>query len=291
MHTKLLKLTALLILVILFNLVRVSSIFALPTYTPVPIPSTYFATPTLTGPITITGGGTVIPVSGAPVIVAPGDSVPMETCGIAGDPAKQQCCFTPKRGIIGFSILKKIPYVGDWLGIVDTALGAFSGVQAPCIYGHPDRKNYKDPMCKCVLDLTPSPVKKIKEMCKKYVPTLRPGVPSQVRAKAQKMSDACIDCAVNKSGYWSGIGCIPLTVGGVVGFFMVKVGMSLGGILALLCIIYGAISLQLSQGNPEKVKKARELITSCVLGLILIISSVFILKVIGVDILRIPGFT
>jgi len=48
--------------------------------------------------------------------------------------------------------------------------------------------------------------------------------------------------------------------------------------------------MQSSQGNPEKLKKAQEMITSCIMGLMLIIFSVFILKLIGVNILKIPGF-
>ena len=38
------------------------------------------------------------------------------------------------------------------------------------------------------------------------------------------------------------------------------------------------------------LKKAQELITSCIMGLMLIIFSIFILRLIGVDILKIPGF-
>jgi len=49
--------------------------------------------------------------------------------------------------------------------------------------------------------------------------------------------------------------------------------------------------MQSSQGNPEKLKKSQDMITSCIMGLMLIIFSIFILKLIGVDILKIPGFS
>jgi hypothetical protein len=59
----------------------------------------------------------------------------------------------------------------------------------------------------------------------------------------------------------------------------------------MLGIIFSAFQIQISQGNPEKIKKAREMLTSFVIGLLVIIFSVFILRLIGVDLLRIPGFS
>jgi hypothetical protein len=46
-----------------------------------------------------------------------------------------------------------------------------------------------------------------------------------------------------------------------------------------------------SQGNPEKVQAAREQLTSAIVGLLFIIFSLAILTIIGVDILKLPGFT
>jgi hypothetical protein len=100
---------------------------------------------------------------------------------------------------------------------------------------------------------------------------------------------ACFNC-FKEGGYYSGIGCIytadwkTLLEKNVFGW-----GMGLAGIIAIGCITFAAIQFQLSQGDTEKIKKARELMTSCIMGLILIIFSVFILRVIGVDILQLPG--
>jgi hypothetical protein len=46
----------------------------------------------------------------------------------------------------------------------------------------------------------------------------------------------------------------------------------------------------ISQGNPEQVKGAREQLTAAIIGLLFIIFSLVILQIIGVNILKIPGF-
>jgi len=66
--------------------------------------------------------------------------------------------------------------------------------------------------------------------------------------------------------------------------------MGIGGIIAFLLIVFGGFQIILSAGNPEKIKAGKEIITSAIAGLLLIIFSVFILRLIGYDILKIPGF-
>lgn len=66
--------------------------------------------------------------------------------------------------------------------------------------------------------------------------------------------------------------------------------LGLSGGIALILIIYSGYKLMLAQGNPEAIQGARETLTSAIVGLLFIIFSVVILRVIGVDILHIPGF-
>lgn len=67
--------------------------------------------------------------------------------------------------------------------------------------------------------------------------------------------------------------------------------LSVSGGIALLLIIYSGYQLMLSQGNPEKINGAKETLTSAIIGLVFIIFSLVILQIIGVDILRLPGFS
>lgn len=66
--------------------------------------------------------------------------------------------------------------------------------------------------------------------------------------------------------------------------------LSLAGGIALILIIVSGYQMMTSQGNPEKLQGAKETLTSAVVGLLFIIFSMVILQVIGVDILKIPGF-
>ncbi|MBI3069777.1 MAG: hypothetical protein HYY87_00535, partial [Candidatus Levybacteria bacterium] len=66
--------------------------------------------------------------------------------------------------------------------------------------------------------------------------------------------------------------------------------LSLSGGIALLLIILSGYKLMFSQGNPEKAQEAKETLTAAIVGLLFIIFSLAILQVIGVDILKIPGF-
>jgi|WetSurMetagenome_2_1015567.scaffolds.fasta_scaffold34402_2 hypothetical protein len=67
--------------------------------------------------------------------------------------------------------------------------------------------------------------------------------------------------------------------------------LGIGGGIALILIILAGYRYVTSRGNPEAVKAANEQLTSAVVGLLFIILSFVILEIIGVDILKIPGFT
>jgi len=115
----------------------------------------------------------------------------------------------------------------------------------------------------------------------------------------EKERQSCYQCigydprtnSFGAGGVYTAIGCIPNSLSLFIKERVFGWGVGLAGIISLFCIIYAAFQIQTSSGNAEKVKKAQELLTSCIMGLMLIIFSVFILRLIGVDILKIPGFS
>ncbi len=90
------------------------------------------------------------------------------------------------------------------------------------------------------------------------------------------------------------IGCISTSVDAAGNSFfgsVIKIAVGLGGGLALLLMLYGVFIVTTSAGMPDKLKEGQEVITSAVSGLIFIILSVFLLNLIGINILGIPGLS
>ncbi len=87
------------------------------------------------------------------------------------------------------------------------------------------------------------------------------------------------------------IGCIPvLSTKEAFLSFVLKWAVGIGGGIAFLLIIYAGFMIMTSAGNPERLKAGQELLTSAISGLILLIFSIVILKIIGVDILGLNSF-
>lgn len=98
----------------------------------------------------------------------------------------------------------------------------------------------------------------------------------------------CQNCIL-REGIWTAVGCIPTDPTKMIQTLM-KIGLLVGGGASLLITLTGALILSTSQGDPKKTSESKELITSALIGLVFIIFSVSVLQLIGVQILRIPGF-
>ncbi|MEK7470944.1 MAG: hypothetical protein AAB622_03035 [Patescibacteria group bacterium] len=93
------------------------------------------------------------------------------------------------------------------------------------------------------------------------------------------------------TGIATAIGCI-----GVLGdqnqylADILKWAVGVGGGIAFLLIVYAGFMIMSSAGSPDRLKAGQELMTSAISGIVLLVLSIFVLRVIGVDILKIPGF-
>lgn len=211
-------------------------------------------------------------------------------CGYADDPLKNKCCRvnyptsfeTPDVGPMNI-VAKTLNFLGNsvidkiWTPFTDIFKGISRGSISSCYTGYQSKDDSSDPDCRCINPITPSPsyLGAMNDFCQ--------------RQSNEKDRIACLTCA-NDGGIFSGIGCVKTDAKKFIQETVFGLGIGLAGGFSLLCIIYAAFMMQSSQGNPEKLKKAQEMITSCIMGLMLIIFSVFILKLIGVNILKIEGF-
>ena len=109
----------------------------------------------------------------------------------------------------------------------------------------------------------------------------------------QSKCKSCFD----GGGAWTAVGCFgqsssagsPSTLNDFLRSF-IGIGTGIGSGIAMLLILFSGFMRITSAGNPERLHEAKELLTAAISGLLLIIFSVFMLKLIGVDILQIPGF-
>lgn len=92
-----------------------------------------------------------------------------------------------------------------------------------------------------------------------------------------------------EGGAWTAIGCIPTEPKAFIQKF-ITFGAGLAGGIAFLLILFGGFQVMTSTGNPEKLNAGKELVVSALTGLILVIFSILLLKIIGYNILGIPGF-
>lgn len=98
----------------------------------------------------------------------------------------------------------------------------------------------------------------------------------------------CESC-LTAGNAWTAIGCVPTSPGGFVQTIL-GFGLGIAGGIAFLLILSGGFQIMTSAGNPEQLNAGRELVGSAIAGLLMIIFSVFLMRFIGYDVLRIPGF-
>lgn len=102
-------------------------------------------------------------------------------------------------------------------------------------------------------------------------------------------SSGCNGCMSDGKHVWTAFGCIATDPSSFI-TSLLRIGIGIGGGVAFLIILFGGFQILTSAGNPEQLTAGRELVTSAITGLLLIIFSIFLLRLIGYNILGIPGF-
>lgn len=88
---------------------------------------------------------------------------------------------------------------------------------------------------------------------------------------------------------WTVFGCMDTSPGGYVGQ-MYRILLALGAGLAFLALMYGGILIITAGSNPLQVGRGKSIMMGAIFGILLIFFSVFLLRLIGLEILKIPGF-
>lgn len=99
---------------------------------------------------------------------------------------------------------------------------------------------------------------------------------------------SCTPSTGSGPGVSTALGCIPVKVDDFVTWLLPYLFGIAGGISFLL-MVYGFILMTTSSGDPKAIQGAQETVTSAITGLLLSIFALFILRLIAVDILKIPG--
>jgi hypothetical protein len=105
----------------------------------------------------------------------------------------------------------------------------------------------------------------------------------------QKCSSCLYENGESREGYYYTVfGCLS-TKPEFFANSILKIVFSVSGGIAFLSMLVGSAIVLTSSGNPERLKSGKDIIASSIFGLLLIIFSVFLLRVVGFDILKIPG--
>lgn len=95
-------------------------------------------------------------------------------------------------------------------------------------------------------------------------------------------------CEVDgKKGISTALGCLPFEDPDKLAVLFLRIGLGIGGGIAFLMIIFAGFIISTSSGDPKRLNSGKELLGAAIGGLILLIFSVFILRLLGVNILGI----
>ena len=245
--------------------------------------------------LTFTCGDTVR-VLCSKIITLTGEPLPSPSCSVRFAPmqiivnAQNLLCSTPRYcfSIINSNGFRQSTQCESW---GKQCTGSMSITFIPQIHWQAGRyqieihsiQETESPVARCSLDYsgesnrpggTPYEICQGNEKCEKCIKTKESGG----------------NYTYEKGGSWTALGCIPTGEPNQLVAWILARAMGIGGGVAFLLTILGAFQVITSGGDPDKVKTGKEMITAAISGLLLIIFSLFLLQLIGVKILNIPGF-
>ena len=88
---------------------------------------------------------------------------------------------------------------------------------------------------------------------------------------------------------WTVLGCLPREPAVFVTWFL-RFAMGIGGGVAFLFMVMGAFKVLTSGGDVLQLSSGKKMISRAILGILVIVFAVIILRILGYDILRLPGF-
>ena len=98
------------------------------------------------------------------------------------------------------------------------------------------------------------------------------------------------ECSSNgQVGIETAIGCIPVTDPTRLLTFVLPWAIGVASGTSFILMIIAAFLVMNSAGDPQKARAGKELLGTAIVGLMMIIFSVYLLDVIGIRILRLPG--
>ena len=97
-------------------------------------------------------------------------------------------------------------------------------------------------------------------------------------------------CGTDNKGVNTAIGCLMAGEPKVFISQLLGWGVGVGGGIAFLMIVLAGFQMTTASGDPKRVQAAKELLTSALAGLLLIVFSILLLNLIGFQILKLPGF-
>lgn len=129
--------------------------------------------------------------------------------------------------------------------------------------------------------------------CRPETPPEEKRIPYDLCQRNQK----CINCIDGKGEYeqqgpgsWTAIGCLPTGDPQSFVAWLLSAAIKIAGGIALLLMVFAGFQIITSAGDPKRLQAGKEMLTSAIIGLVVIIFAVFLLQLIGVQILQIPGW-